>query len=1458
MIKSSTHTIKGIQRDLTVSKFSSEFAFDAQNIRITARDHNTLLSITNEKGNKEIILKDANKDVTGINGTVIGYNVLNEYVTLFTTDIKENKQEDTIYRLTKKEDTEGKYFECIVLYKGNLKFDVSNPIESLGVFENNDIQKVYWIDGKNQARVINITSKKEVRDKWNDNSFDFIQKLKLQEEVSVQRLGFGGTFAAGIIQYAFSYYNLYGQESNIFYTTPINYISYKDRGASPEDKISNSFKIKLTGVDDSFDFLRIYSIHRTSIDAVPTVTNVADITINNTTIEYTDTGTTGVTIDPTELLYIGGEEIVPKTITSKDSTLFLGNITLKNSPSREFARKLKGKDIIFNKRRIEYDNSLTGYYSYNNHLSNPDIRGFKHLDWYRFGLQFQRRDGKWSEAFFVKDIQNESVTPTPIEVVQAQLTLEKDLIDIAIEEGFVKVRGIMVPPTINDREVIAQGIVCPTVYNMEDRCSNSPFAQASWFTRPNLGVDDTMAKNLIDDWNTTWYNYNHTIDGKYYDIVNMGAWAEFRHNHPIPDNWSRNAEIQCLANVPSNPYTSDVSDNVLPGWISKNKEYFFIDQSIVTFHSPEIEFDTSISNLDLSDVKFRIVGRAVYTANASDIDIQTTTPQNSPDMPGVYKENVGVKNISQNGTKSLVSGMYYYDEVCSYDKTAKIKDMSFLVYPWHREGSLNNDISATQGNTRSAVLNKKKMSNLKFAGFTDYLPNNKIWYPPEGISGAALFDSDEKTMIKIKAPANSGLDDINYYGNVDRIIVPTRDSVEYEYTPPVRAGFETEFVNIVKNVKLNKEHGYPIIVGLDFNNLSDATDAKKIKLHNYFVSPPVPLRCLQSGKYLIVAEKNIKYTYGVDPVNIKYKSSPHVVIAFNYKVNENDSSKHNQIILPTLKKIGSAYSPEHIFNYVGGDLTNTEIVPWDKDCKRIQQAYIEFGDDTYEIQKPYFGYSWIAELYRDNVSNRFGGSPESAIDSNIWIPAGKPISLITGYNGDTPIPVAEPVDVYYTEGDTYYQRYDCLKTYPYTLEDKNSIVEIPSFYCETRINIDGRYDRNRGQTSNLAMNRSNFNKFNPVYNQSNNFFTAKALDYNKFSLNSFPNTITWTKEKQAASLVDTWTNITMASTLDLDGDKGEVVSLNTFNNEIYCFQKQGLSNILFNSRVQIPTSDGVPIEISNGLKVSGKRYISNSIGCNNKWSITETPSGLYFIDNITNSIYLFNSKIESLSDRLGFRQWLGENNSLDIWNPVGFNNFVTFYDKNNNDVYFVNKDTALVYSELLGQFTSFMSYGQVPAMFNINNDFYAIKGNNIWEQFAGDYNMFFGHYYPYSITFVSNADEPYDKIFNNIEFRADCWTKNKSGNEVLASGHTFDTLEVWNEYQKGVTSLTSLAAKPSPLKKKFRIWRANVPRANTDWNGIKANKMDRIRNTWAYVKLSMNKENTDRMEFHDMIVHYFV
>ena len=92
-------------------------------------------------------------------------------------------------------------------------------------------------------------------------------------------------------------------------------------------------------------------------------------------------------------------------------------------------------------------------------------------------------------------------------------------------------------------------------------------------------------------------------------MVNKGAWAEFRHNYPIPSNNDRRAEIQCIWNPPANPYVdSTLSDSDVAGWVSQNSENFYIDQSIVTLHSPDIEFDDNIRSIDTSGLKLRIVG----------------------------------------------------------------------------------------------------------------------------------------------------------------------------------------------------------------------------------------------------------------------------------------------------------------------------------------------------------------------------------------------------------------------------------------------------------------------------------------------------------------------------------------------------------------------------------------------------------------------------------------------------------------------------------------------------------------------------------------------------------------------------------------------------------------------------------------------------------------------------------
>lgn len=1352
MLKQENHIIKGMTRDLSVSKFNPDFAYECKNIRITARDNSTLLTVTNEKGNLELPIT-YNSTPLQVQGTLIGYNVLNNYVTLFTTG-----NTDRIYRLENKQT----YFEGKLLYEGNLNFNVNNPIENISVYENDNIQKVYWVDGLNPPRVINITSTNI--GKWNNSSFDFIPEVSLNEKIEITtNNSVSGQFPSGIIQYAFTYYNLHGTESNVIYQSPLYYSHSYNRGGSPEEKGTSSYNIQIDNSDTKFDYIRIYSIVKSSIDGTPTVKQVADLKTSATTIYYTDSNTTGTVVDSTLLLYIGGEDIIPYTMTQKDNTLFLGRYRIKRSLfSKDIREAVKG-NVTFANKAYNTTESIKSSYNYGTQLDNNsyEITSFKGKETYRFGVQFQDKKGKWSEVLFIgdtevsmyPDMEVESTTSKiRLQLIKALYSLPKVVIDSAVSTGYIKARGMIVYPNNEDRSIVCQGVVNPTLWSSVDRNSNSPYSMSSWFFRPF--VDEALR------------NDNDIIESTY------GSYASYIDSQAInPAYPKRSTEVGVDTIKVLSSDLSEIND-------------FFVDSSILTMHSPDIEFsDINLSNTNLN---CRFIGGVVLTSGVSYRSVTASTVGKYPNIDyGIYNKFPSYTRqttLSTNrGGRLLISGLHWVGVPLATEDSSNIYKLNWgwLVSPWQRQGSLINDFRYEE--TTLSNLKSNKLSNLRSSSRTYFGSSN--WSPPQGITNVEIFDSNELSMVKLFRDNES----LVYYGNIDKVIAPGCKV----------AGKGSEIGLSINSVITNKT----------IDELYSGEVKNTTFVNNIVVTP------IGSTVDLKDSER-----FTNSPVSIKYKSGKHAVFAFNKQNND-------RVITPNTNG----------YTIVNG----TKVANYDHTIDKT--AVFDFVDEKYNGL-------WLVELTKQvNKSSRFGGNTEEALLNNIWTISGNPTPIV-----DSTGKALSTVSVEFLQGDTYVQRYDCIKTYPFSNEDMNTVVDIVSFYCETHINIDGRYDKNRGNINNLVASPTNFNLYNKVYSQKNNYFTYQYLN-ELSSLNYFPNTVTWTKEKQLGSTTDTWTNITGASTLDLDGDKGDIVSLNTYNNEIFCFQKRGLSNILFNSRVQVPTSDGIPIEITNGLKVSGKRYISNTIGCSNKWSIIESPSGLYFIDNETNSIYLFNGEIKSISDNLGMRQWVNDNNSHEDWNPVTYNNFKGFYDKNNNDVYFVNNNWCLCYSELIGQFTSFMSYERVPAMFNVNSEFYAFNNNKIWQQFKGDYNMFFGQYQPYSITIIANSNEPYDKIFNTIEFRADAYD---NGN--LVSNITYDTLDVYNEYQHGREELTNIIGHPSPLKRKFRVWRANVPRANMTINGINGNNRDRIRNTWAYVKLSMNKANTYRTEFHDMIVHYFI
>ena len=1419
---------KGMNRDLSVSAFNPEFSFENRNLRLITNENNTMLSWVNEKGTAEINIVTANGtnpetySAATITGTAIGTAVIDHKLVVFLTNCGANP--DSIILLKYLSGYTNPTMVKKVLYNGDLNFSVRYPIETLTSYESDSIQKVYWTDGYNQPRIINIAANPTAA-KYTDISFDFVNELSLNENVYVEKmLGAGGMFAPGVIQYAFTYYRKNGQESHIFYITPLLYISHIDRGAAPDERVDNAFKITITNLDYSvFDYVRIYSIQRTSLNAIPIVKRVQDISLEKVTalnnmVSYIDSGTSGDIVAPTDLLFKGGEVITAKTLEQKDGTLFLGNISLSNAFMDLSNIDLHPVFSSSNYRAVETQPYSGGTYTYANQLSSYETRsgrkvtvpcgGFKKGDIYRCGVQFQHKSGKWSDPIYLEDVQ---VAGGPSDDYQgAELYLPIITASISITDSrlseFKKARPVVVFPEIKDRVSICQGVACQTLFTNNHRqttMDNDLYAQSSWFFRPIIAnVNDYITNTL-------------------------GAVAPKSLGHN-PLRYARRGIAEGVPTGEASPYDPQaeyIRQVEVQGAFTGDHK-FQIDDAMLTLHSPDIEFDKDFQNISFENTACYQVGHVSFTGTLSDIEILTETPTASNSGSGFVH-----KSFATNNACGIVSGLFYDDFILDDNESnsgeirpsKKLKSsQKWMVYLWNKSGSLNNDISRpTDKGIASAVLKKKTISNLRFTT-TSY--TTAVSKSIENDTDPIIFASDEATIAKVGTHI--------YQGNIDSVVIPdysdgmyfafNSSSITAEY---INTGFTEDILwkTFAKTVEGNEGTGNGIYK-------KTATDWEKVDLAD-------------------IGDEYIDMVMKKDPVRIKYKSTPHMVISFDQNA------------------------------------TGTNKIDWSSLGSKL--PIIEVSRDT--------GDAIAFNTFKNDII--FGGKSDDAKKENIWVPCGEPVTL----SGNS-------ISIAYTYGDTYYQRWDCLKTYPFTLEDINQVIEIGSFMLETRVNIDGRYDRNRGQMNNLYASPRNFNLLNPVYSQKDNFFSYRIQDADYYKSTTYPNQVAWSLTKQSGADVDVWTDITLASVLELDGNKGKINKLTRYNDQLIAFQDSGIAQILYNENVQIAASNDVPIEIANSGKVQGSRYLSDTIGCSDKWSVVSTPLGVYFMDSNNKGIYMFNGQLTNVTLTKGFSSWARQKIPAgDMrWNPTpyesvnnstGFGNFVSYYDKVNQDVLFIDKNEALAFSEKLNVFTSFYDYGNIPYFNNLDDTGVWVKNSiydtcKLYKHNAGNYCDFFGLNKPYSMTLIGNPEPQLDKIFTNLEFRATVDGEGTVSSNTFTPSLPFDFLETWDEYQHGIAQLNirdghsaslhhlnNTTGDGASLNRKFRIWRCDIPRDNTPKTSDQSvgnfytldtelgitrfsrRPMDRMRNPWIYLKLKKNAAAQNnalpRAEIHDMMMTYF-
>jgi hypothetical protein len=123
-------------------------------------------------------------------------------------------------------------------------------------------------------------------------------------------------------------------------------------------------------------------------------------------------------------------------------------------------------------------------------------------------------------------------------------------------------------------------------------------------------------------------------------------------------------------------------------------------------HSPEIEFNDNIQNLDLSKYKLRIVGKVNLTSHHGDIDLITSkgpkgsytekgkeTLTNNTQV-GFFKRLNSKTNYSKYGHRILCSGMFYRDfYLYDSDTEVYIPHFSYSNDKWSYDSWENTKLS---------------------------------------------------------------------------------------------------------------------------------------------------------------------------------------------------------------------------------------------------------------------------------------------------------------------------------------------------------------------------------------------------------------------------------------------------------------------------------------------------------------------------------------------------------------------------------------------------------------------------------------------------------------------------------------------------------------------------------------------------------------------------------------------
>ena len=378
MQKSKVTYIKGMNQDLSKSKYQPGHFYDGKNLKIVTEDGLTTGSIVNKKGN-ELSFKVPTVPAQTINGVnipeqsdlhIIGFGEVKDYIILFTTNNHQDEPTSSVGQVWKIEykDSSSTPEDLIngeldvnthLVYNNYVNFSTKHPIgdEVVGRYETIDIIRIYWTDFYNTLRTLNIA----------DPEASLIEpdKLGLKPDIIFSQpiitgLGTGNVPAGSMVQIAYRLISDNGIQTPIGPASVLIPVTEYDEttldredfsGSSKGRDTNRSVEFKINDIDTEFDIIELFAVVYEDLDA-PTIYKFGESNLSSSGV-YTGSYTGGtqnileITTQEYNMTNIGFDKC--KSISYKDNRLVAGNV---------YTREV---DIDFDARAYRFNGSGQSY-----------------------------------------------------------------------------------------------------------------------------------------------------------------------------------------------------------------------------------------------------------------------------------------------------------------------------------------------------------------------------------------------------------------------------------------------------------------------------------------------------------------------------------------------------------------------------------------------------------------------------------------------------------------------------------------------------------------------------------------------------------------------------------------------------------------------------------------------------------------------------------------------------------------------------------------------------------------------------------------------------------------------------------------------------------------------------------------------------------------------------------------